>query len=157
NGERNWSRYNAESEQEELAELTKERKFREDLQNHLVMWNERQAAQGPAQPVDNRAEDFAYRYGAMEELAFAIYPLHATTEAIGQWEHRWSGEQATLADREAGLKTEMDQLDADVAALNMTIKQIEDNAEPLRKETDDAAAQKENEEKVAEADKRIAE
>jgi hypothetical protein len=140
-----------------LKQLKEEREFREGLQLSLVTWNERQAAQGPAEPRPSAARDFAYRYGAMEELAFAIYPLHATTESIEQWEKRWSGEREVLADRQAKLTTEMSQLDADIAALNMTIKQIGEETEPLRKETDDAATQKENEEKLAEADKRIAE
>lgn len=157
NAERNWSRFKIEPATKDLEELAKERKFREDLLNHLVIWNERQAAQGPAERIDSKAQDFAYRYGAMEELAFAIYPLHATSDAIEQWEHRWHGEQETLADRKAKLDGEMAQLDADVEALNATLKQIQDDSEPLRKETDDAATQKENEEKVAEADKRIAE
>jgi cytochrome c oxidase subunit 3 len=157
NGERNWSRYNVEEANSRLQQLKEEREFREGLQLSLVTWNERQAAQGPAEPRPSAARDFAYRYGAMEELAFAIYPLHATTESIEQWEKRWSGEREVLADRQAKLTTEMAQLDADIAALNMTIKQVQDESEPLRKEIDDAAAQKENEEKLAEADKRIAE
>jgi cytochrome c oxidase subunit III len=157
NGERNWSRYNAEAANERMKELKEEREFREGLQLSLVSWNERQAAQGPTDSSLSGAQDFAYRYGAMEELAFAIYPLHATTESIEQWEKRWAGEEEVLADRQAKLTSEMGQIDADIDALNMTIKQIEEDAEPLRKETDDAATQKENEEKVAEADKRIAE
>ena len=157
NAERNWSRFKVEAAQQELAELAKERKFREDLQNNLVIWNERQAARGPLQAAGTPAEDFAYRYGAMEELAFAIYPLHASTQAIGQWQERWNGEQATLADRKAKLDGEVSQLDADVAALNLSLKQLQDDTAPLREETDDAAKQKENEEKVAAADKQIAE
>jgi DNA repair exonuclease SbcCD ATPase subunit len=157
NRERSWSRYDVKAANERLTHLKAEREFREGLQLSLVTWNERQAAQGPAEPQPSAAQDFAYRYGAMEELAFAIYPLHATTHSIEQWEKRWAGEQEVLADRQAKLTTEMRQLDADIAALNRTIKQIEEDSEPLRKETDDAATQKENEEKVAEADKRIAE
>jgi cytochrome c oxidase subunit 3 len=121
-----------------------------------VQWNERQAAKGPDDPKASEAEQFAYRYGAMEELAFAIYPLHVTPEALDQWKGRWSAEKTMLADRKAAITTEIGQLDADIAALNMTVKGIEDEVKPLREETD-STKQDENKEKLADADKRIGE
>jgi cytochrome c oxidase subunit 3 len=158
NAKRSWSRFDAKRAQADLDHVTEQLTFRESLLFHLVQWNERQAAKGLDDPHATEAQVAANAFGAMEELAFAIYPLHATPDAIRAWESRWEREQETLADRQAKLETELGQLDADVEALNKSIKSIEDEVEPLRKtEEDDAEKQKVNEEKISDADKRIAE
>jgi len=157
NKKRAWTRFDQKKAEEQLAHVTEEREFRDNVQNGLVLWNERQAARG-TDPHASQAQQAAHAFGAMEEIAFAIYPLHATPEVVREWEDRWHQERDALKDNQANLQTELAQLDADIEALNMTTKGITDEVEPLRKaEEDDAEKQKANEERIAEADKKLAE
>jgi cytochrome c oxidase subunit 3 len=126
--------------EERIAVLKEKSQGLQSLLTNLVMWNERQAAKGlPADENATEAEDAMYRRAAMEELAYVVYPLHATDEMVGAWKQRWDGEKATLEKQLASLEQESQQIGAEVDALNNELKSLE-NAAPAAEATDAAAA-----------------
>jgi len=151
--------FDSESAQERLDELAKERTFRESLLANLVQWNERLAAKGSGNVSATEAEEEMFTHAPMEELAFTIYPLHATDDHVRKWEARWDGEMESLGTRLVNLKEQVAQIDAEVEGLNADIKAIEEDVAPLRKAAEDTSAEPSEADKtrLAEADKRLAE
>jgi cytochrome c oxidase subunit III len=100
----------------------------EALRTNLVVWNERQAALGL--PGATTAEDAVYRFAAIEELAYVVYPLHATDDVIAQWQARWDHQQGELEAQLGALEQDMQHLQIDVDAANREIRDLEGAADP---------------------------
>jgi cytochrome c oxidase subunit 3 len=134
-----WSGLTEDQLKQRDAEAKAQRDFRESLLRDLVVWNEREAAKGSADLSE--VEDSIYRHAAMEELAFAIYPLHATEAAVKQWEARWNGERTSLKDQQVGLQGKVAQIDADIQGLQQTIEQLQNQAPPADSATEPSSGE----------------
>jgi cytochrome c oxidase subunit 3 len=128
-----------EAEITSLTEQAAQRKAKaEELQSLLtnfVIWNERQAAQGIPGGEASHAEDAMYRHAAMEELAYVVYPLHATDELVAQWQVRWDEEKKTLQADLATVQGTLQQLDTEVEKLNDELKSLESPSTPAPEAT----------------------
>ncbi len=143
----------------EQTELAEKRKFRENLLANFVVWNEREAAKGLNDIHATEVEDDVYRFGAMEELAFAIYPLHVTPDSLAAWRTRWSEEQTHLKDRHAEIQNEVQKLDAEMEGHQATIASSEEVIAPLRAAAEDTSNElsEEDQTRLTETEAKIAE